>query len=134
MSAEKSRYVLVDGTRNVLIGRANMALKNRFYQYKRDALYPIASVEPYVPPLTRQEWRNRYRVRLAWSNPDASDDVLLRKALESGSWHIILSATRLFGAQRLEALYHACDAESSPLRKRDFLEMLLKRARHGQFE
>lgn len=119
---------------------------DRFYHYKRDALYPAPPVAPYIPPLTRQAWRDRYRVRLAWSNPEASDDVLLRKALESGSWHIILSSARLFGAQRLERLYGELIAEA-PLalaqriddvlprqRKREFLEMLLKRARHGLFE
>jgi hypothetical protein len=77
-------------------------MKNRFYRYKRDALYPPAPVDPYVPPQTRQAWRNRYRVRLAWSNPEVGDDVLLRKAIISGNWYIILSAARLFGAKALE--------------------------------
>lgn len=112
-------------------------LKDRFYGYKRDALYPVPPADPYVPPLTRQEWRNRYRARLAWSNSEASDDVLLRKALTSGSWHIVLSSARLFGTQRLEDIYHDMTTDDQVFphqRKREFLEVLLKRARHGLFE
>lgn len=112
-------------------------LKDRFYGYKRDALYPVPPADPYVPPLTRQEWRNRYRARLAWSNSEASDDALLRKALASGSWHIVLSSARLFGTQRLEDIYHDLIIDDQvPLhqRKREFLEMLLRRAKHGLFE
>lgn len=112
-------------------------LKVRFYGYKRDALYPMPPADPYVPPLTRQEWRNRYKARLAWSNSEASDDVLLRKALTSGSWHIVLSSARLFGTQRLEDIYHDLTTDDQVFphqRKREFLEVLLKRARHGLFE
>lgn len=112
-------------------------LKNRFYQYKRDALYPRPPAEPYVPPMTRQAWRDRYRVRLAWSNPQAGDDILLRKAIASGSWTIILSAARLFGAQTLEDMYHHCLSEEGcniPQRKREYLELLIRRAKHGRFE
>lgn len=109
---------------------------DRFYRYKRDALYPAPPTEPYISPLTRQAWRDRYRVRLAWSNPEASDDLLLRKALESGSWHIILSSARLFGVERLERLYGELIADDvlPHQRRREFLEMLLKRARHELFE
>lgn len=112
-------------------------LKNRFYRYKRDALYPSPPPQPYVPPQTRQAWRDRYRVRLAWSNPNASDDVLLRKALASGSWTIILSAARLFGADRIENTYQECLSEGSfgaHQRKREFLELLIGRAKNGWFE
>lgn len=112
-------------------------LRNRFYRYKRDALYPPAPAEPYVPPLTKQEWRDRYRVRLAWSNPNADDAVLLRKALMSESWTIVLSAARLFGALPLESAYMEYLSEESdnlPQWKRDFLAMLIGRAKNGRFE
>jgi DNA-binding XRE family transcriptional regulator len=126
--AERSRSAV-----NTLIGDD---LKGRFYRYKRDALYPMPPADPYVPPLTCQEWRDKYSVRLAWSNSEASDDVLLRKALASGSWHIVLSSARLFGTQRLEDIYHdlVIDGGLPHHRQREFLEMLLKRAGHGLFE
>lgn len=112
-------------------------LKNRFYRYKRDALYPRVPAEPYIPPASKEEWRERYRVRLAWSNPEAGDDILLRKAIASGSWTLILSAARLFGAQALEDVcidYLSEEGRDVPQWKRDYLDILIRRARHGRFE
>jgi hypothetical protein len=134
-------------------------LKRRFQRYKQDALYPAQPTEPYIPPATQQEWRDKYRVRLAWSNSNVSNEVLLRKALDSNDWYIVLSAARLFGAQYMNDLYRdsladTCDDESLLHRYRirenneshknkkeaenhknhEYLEMLLNRATHGRFE
>lgn len=56
-------------------------------------------------PKTPQQFRKEHQVRLAWSNPNVSDEVLIRKALLSGYFTIILDAVRSFGLDQVKNLW-----------------------------
>lgn len=107
-----------------------------FRMIKREALSPGRPRPKVLPqPMSQREWRERYAVILAWSNPHGvSDDLLLTKVLLSSQWTMILSATRLFGADRMFQLWQRCrDAvENDGLRR--YGDVLMRRAQKGLFE
>ena len=93
------------------------------------------SVEITSPPLSRHDWRKRYAVMLAWSNPNGvSDDLLITKALLSSRWTVILSAARVFGADRVNELWARCRLEVRDDSLRRYGDMLMSRAMEGRFE
>lgn len=48
-------------------------------------------------------WRSHNGVALVWSNPQASDDVMIANALLHPSFHLLLDIAARFGIDRLES-------------------------------
>lgn len=101
---------------------------------------PLPEYTPYIPPKTQEEWRKQFAVQLFWSNPECSDERLLRQALLSARWNIVLSAARLFGAERLQKIYEDWrkndpdDFREKFRNDQNFVELLLQRASLGLYE
>src|SRR5690606_3308707 len=89
----------------------------------------------------RDFWQSHRGVSLVWSNPDASDDVMIRNALLKPSFHLLLEIAVHFGFDELvsiwEELAHEIENSGWPeVRKRlervrPTVERCLKRIREG---
>lgn len=56
-----------------------------------------------MPNLNRDFWDAHGRVGLVWSNPNASDDVLISAALlRQPNFHLLLDIASHFGLERLQ--------------------------------
>jgi hypothetical protein len=56
-----------------------------------------------MPNSNRDFWDAHGRVGLVWSNPDASDDVLISAALlRQPNFHLLLDIAAYFGLERLQ--------------------------------
>jgi transcriptional regulator with XRE-family HTH domain len=77
-------------------------------------------------------FREKY-AHLAWSNSKVSDQVLLRKALETGRFTVLADAFVEFGADALEQEWNALLDAKVPraLAVREHVETILRNMRHG---
>jgi transcriptional regulator with XRE-family HTH domain len=80
-----------------------------------------------------RSFRDKYAVALAWSNPDASTDVLIRSALLKPGFQLLLDAALEFGIDRLMAQWALLKAEGSPdaVKSAPVTERLLKHLHDG---
>lgn len=85
-----------------------------------------------APPAPPPGFRERYRA-LLWSNPDAPDEVLLRRALVRPGFRMLLDAAVEFGLPRLQREWDELLAADDPeaLRARAVTEQLLRNIQDG---
>lgn len=78
-------------------------------------------------------FRDRYAAALIWSNADASDDVLVRRALIKPHFKMLLDAAVEFGLDRLSAEWEHLIVEASPetMKVRSTTERILGHIRDG---
>lgn len=82
------------------------------------------------PPSSSFADRNRW---LAWSNPDAPVDLLLRRALVSGDFSVVLEASAELGLDRVTKEWIALQADADPTVKKiaPVTERILRNIRAG---
>ena len=56
-------------------------------------------------------WREHHGVALVWSNPAASDDVMIRNALLKPNFHLLLDIAVRFGFPRLVTIWEELKEE-----------------------
>ena len=61
----------------------------------------LASESTPAPAIPAKTFRDKYGVMLAWSNKNASDNVLIRRALVKPGFRLLLDAAVEFGVDRL---------------------------------
>lgn len=78
-------------------------------------------------------FRDKYAVALAWSNKDASDDVLMRRALVESRFQMLLDAAVEFGIDKLPAEWEYLKAEGSSetMKASTTTERILKHIHEG---
>ena len=59
----------------------------------------------------REFWQSHRGVSLVWSNPDASDDVMIRNALLKPSFHLLLDIAVHFGFEELVSIWQELTQE-----------------------
>lgn len=81
----------------------------------------------------RLPFREKYGVALAWSNADASDELLVRRALVQPRFQVLLDAAVAFGVDVLAAQWDRLQAEGSPeaVKVRPTTERILGHIRDG---
>lgn len=89
----------------------------------------------------RDFWQSHRGVSLVWSNPDASDDVMIRNALLKPSFHLLLDIAVHLGFDELvsiwEELAHEIECSEWPEerecleRVRPTVERCIKHMREG---
>lgn len=100
------------------------------------SIQPVAGTHAVLalapPPQSSAAFRERYRA-LLWSNPEASDEVLLRRALVRPGFRMLLDAAVEFGLTRLHREWAILLAAGDPeaLRVRPVAEQLLKNIQDG---
>lgn len=80
----------------------------------------------------RTSFEDRHR-GLAWSNPDASRETIIRQALVRPTFDTLLDAALAVGVDRLEAEWNLLKAGESPESRRAqrLTEKILRNIRHG---
>ena len=80
-----------------------------------------------------QTFREKYGVALAWSNSQASNDVLIRRALVAPRFQVLLDAALEFGIDKLSAEWALLREEGSSetLRAAPVTERILRHIREG---
>ena len=96
----------------------------------RPAIAPLADALP--AHTAAQRFAEKHR-QLAWSNPEAAPDVLLRQALTRPDFSVLLDAATAFGLDAVEQQWQALQAEASPeaLRAQLGTTRMLRNIRHG---
>lgn len=102
----------------------------------REAGARLELVDSSVPPRRIQRprsFRDKYAVELAWSNKDASNDVLMRRALVQPRFQLLLDAAIEFGVDKLSAEWECLkDEDSSEVtRVRATTERILRHIHDG---
>lgn len=92
------------------IPKLSLEEQSRLFGYSVDQ---ILQVENFLAtrPKTPAEFRAEHQVRLAWSNKNASDELLIRKSLLSGYFTIILDAVRSFGFSQVNDIWNVMLSE-----------------------
>lgn len=82
--------------------------------------------------MTRQEFGSRYH-NLVWSRSDAPPEVILRAALMSPRFHIILDACKAFGLEGVRAEWQALlqEANQQVRRVAPIVERILRNIEMG---
>ncbi|GIL13655.1 MAG: hypothetical protein BroJett038_23750 [Chloroflexota bacterium] len=76
----------------------------------------LGLVDSSAPPRRTRgpvSFRDKYAVALAWSNKDASDEVLIRRALVKPRFQLLLDAAVEFGVNKLSSEWERLKAEGS---------------------
>lgn len=94
-------------------GSGNFALVAKL---ARTAGVRLGLVDAWAPPRRVRRFRSfrdKYAVALAWSNKDAPDDVLMRRALVKPRFQQLLDAAVEFGIDQLSVEWERLKAEGS---------------------
>lgn len=76
-------------------------------------LRPAGEQPGHVTHAAPESFRGRHR-HLIWSNPDASDEVLIRRALLESRFTTLLDAAVEFGIEQLDTQWQLLLAEDAP--------------------
>jgi hypothetical protein len=92
---------------------------------------PAKQIKP-IKPTEPQSFQTKYSA-LAWSNPNASESLLIRRALLKPEFRVLLDAALEFGVTRLNNEWSQVMAETSPeaLRARPVTERILGHIHDG---
>lgn len=95
----------------------------------RTTIAPLANAPP---ANTAQRFARKHR-QLAWSNPEAAPDILVRQALTRPDFSVLLDAATALGLDAVEQQWQALQAEGSPdaLRAQPATTRMLRNICHG---
>jgi hypothetical protein len=86
------------------------------------------------PDLQREaeRWINDHRVRLAWSNPNPSPELMVRLALLEGNTFVMADALTIFGLDYLKDRWSECMNTKEGVDKDEYIQFFFESARIAQ--